>query len=167
MNFAPGFYVPSFLEWFEGIELYVGVAYLDHGGRWTYGMGHSNLRQPIVKEGDTITLEDARQLLKDDLAYVWRRLEPHLIPTLSDWQKNVCCSLAFNGGISGFLRSDVAAMINNTEKKYHLLYAVDLIKEYKVTAKDKHTGIRRRFVGLSANRRTDEAYFFKMDIPKQ
>lgn len=165
MNFAPAFEFPSYLDWFYDAERYVEVAYLDHGGRWTYGFGHSNLRPPIVKEGDTITLEDAKILLADDLQFIWSKLEAHIKPQLTDLQKNVCCSLAFNGGISGFKNSEIMAMINNTEKKFHLVYAHDLMKEYKTTAKDKYTGVRRRFVGLSA-RRTDEAFFFKLGIPR-
>lgn len=165
MLFSPSFLVPSFLEWFSDTEKHEGVAYLDHGGRWTYGLGHSNLRPPIVKEGDTITREDAVVLASEDLQFVWKKIEPFVKPKLSDLQQNIVSSLGFNGGISGFKNSDVLAMINNEEKKYHLLYAADLILEYKVTAKDRITGIRRRFVGLRG-RRMDEAFFFKKDIPK-
>jgi len=165
MIFAPAYEVPSFLDWFFDTEQYEGIAYLDHGGRWTYGFGHSNLRPPIVKEGDTISLEDAKQLAQDDLQFVWEKIAPSVTTQLSDRQQNICASLGFNGGIGGFKKSDVLAMINNTEKKFHLLYAADLILEYKVTAKDRITGIRRRFVGLRG-RRMDEAFMWKKDIPK-
>lgn len=166
MNFAPEFVFPSFLYWFYDTEVYVEEAYLDLGGRWTYGYGHSVLRPPYPKQGDKISQPDAQALLANDLQFVWGKIEPFVKAPLADRQKNVCSSLGFNGGIGAFKKSDVLDMINNVDKPFHLLYAADLILEYRVTAKDKITLIPKRRVGLRG-RRMDEATMFKKDIPQK
>jgi GH24 family phage-related lysozyme (muramidase) len=141
-------------------ETFVATPYLDHGGNLAVGYGHSTLRKPVVKPDLIWTEPEARAILKDDLAYIGSRLAPRITAQLNDDQFTVCCSLAYNTGIAGFLRSDVLAMINNTEKKYHLLYAAVLMLNYAVSARDKITGVRREFVGLKG-RRIDEAWLFK------
>lgn len=154
------------LAWLCDTELYVGQAYLDHGGRWSFGYGHSNLRPPIVVEGMFIDEPAAKQLLRDDLDYIWRKLEPAVVVDLNPMQKTICCSLAYNTGISGFKKSDVFAMINNKERKYNFLYASILMRNYAITAKDKYTGVRREFAGLMG-RRIDEAFYFKRGMNRR
>src|SRR5687767_6362029 len=100
-------------------ELYAGSAYLDHGGRWTYGYGHSNLRPPIVTEGMTISEPDALALLKNDLEFIGERIAKKLTVEIDDLKYGVLCSLAFNGGVSGLLKSDLFKMVNDAAKPYH------------------------------------------------
>ena len=157
-------YSQAFLDWLKKTESFVPNAYLDQGGRWAYGYGYSNLfPDTVVKEGDTISEPDAEKLLIRCLDYIWDKVRPHITPELSPDQKGVISSLSYNGGIKGFLDSNVLAMINNVDKRYNLLYAADLILDYKITAKDKFTGVPRRLIGLRS-RRIDEAYFFKKDL---
>ena len=148
------------LEQFKEDELFAPLAYLDHGGRWAYGYGHSNLRPPIVTEGMTITEPEALALLKEDLEYIGVRLKKRLLVEVDDMKYGVLCSLAYNGGMRALWESDLFAMVNNKEKKYHFGYAALMIEDYRVTAEDKITGIRRKFLGLGL-RRLREAYHFQ------
>lgn len=162
------------LEWLYDTEVYVGPAYLDHGGRWAFGYGHSNLRPFVlngveykeVVEGMHIDLEPAKTLLMEDLEFVWGRLAPHVVPELNPMQKLIVASLGYNTGVSGFKKSDVFAMINNVEKKFNFLYASILMCNYAVTAKDRYTLVRREFAGLKG-RRIDEAFYFKRGMNRR
>lgn len=148
------------LDSIKADEVYKGLAYLDHGGRYAYGYGHSHLRPPIVTEGMTITEPDASALLKADLEFIGEKISKHLTVDIDDLKYGVLCSLAFNGGVSGLLNSELFKMVNNAAKPYHFGYAADMILDYKVTAKDRNTGVRRRFLGLRL-RRIREAYHFQ------
>lgn len=148
------------LDSIKADEVFVADAYLDHGGNYAYGYGHSTLRPPIVVQGMTITEPEAAALLKADLEFIGERIAKKLTVPIDDMKYGVLCSLAFNGGVSGLLNSELFKMVNNAAKPYHFGYAADMILDYKVTAKDRHTGIRRRFLGLRL-RRIREAYHFQ------
>lgn len=160
VGFAVNIITDKTLEQFKKDELFAAQAYLDHGGNWAYGYGHSTLRPPFVKEGDTITEPDALALLKADLEYIGLRIAKKLTVEIDDGKYGVLCSLAYNGGVSALLKSDLFAMVNNKEKKYHFGYAALMILDYKVTAEDKFTGVRRKFLGLGL-RRVRESFHFQ------
>jgi len=148
------------LEHIKADEVFAALAYLDHGGRWAYGYGHSNLRPPIVTEGMTITESQALALLRADLEFVGQRITKKLTVEIDDGKYAVLCSLAFNGGVSGLFKSELFAMVNNAEKKYHFGYAAVMLLDYKTTARDKVTGVRRTLLGLRL-RRIREAFHFQ------
>lgn len=85
---------------FEGLRL---DAYRCAAGVLTIGWGSTG---PHVKEGMTITLDEAETLLKSDLARFERGVDALLGPATSD-QFSACVSLAFNIGLNAFAGSTV------------------------------------------------------------
>lgn len=66
--------ITSFLRMDEVDKL---TAYRDSGGVWTIGDGHTGTD---VHEGETITLEQDRELLEKDLEPLWAMLDGHQPP---------------------------------------------------------------------------------------
>lgn len=88
------------VTFYEGLSL---TAYQDQAGVWTIGYGHTGID---VREGMTITTEQANQLLSNDLAvtenYVTNAANPY-----QQYQFDAMVSLAFNIGVAGFRGSSV------------------------------------------------------------
>jgi lysozyme len=85
---------------FEGLRL---EAYRCAAGVLTIGWGSTG---PHVKEGMTITLEEAETLLKTDLARFERGVEI-MAPVATDNQFAAMVSLSFNIGLGNFSSSTV------------------------------------------------------------
>jgi len=83
----------------EGVRL---KAYRDTGGIWTIGFGHTK----DVKEGDVITLNQAKIMLAYDLAERERQLNT-LGLNLNQNQYDACIDLIYNCGIGNFMKSDI------------------------------------------------------------
>lgn len=148
------------LDSIKADEVFKPLAYLDHGGKYAFGYGHGVLRPPIVTKGMTITEPDALALLRADLEFIGAKISKKLTVEIDDLKYGVLCSLAYNGGVSGLLKSELFKMVNDAAKPYHFGYAADMILDYKLTSKDRLTTVRRRFLGLRL-RRIREAYHFQ------
>lgn len=83
----------DFIAQWEGFE---GTAYRCPAGVWTIGYGHTG----GVREGDTVTEEEARDILKADIGEVARQLLPYVNVPLTEGQGIALISLAFNVGAS-------------------------------------------------------------------
>lgn len=101
-------------EW-EGCEL---SAYLDGGGVWTIGVGHTG---PEVKRGLTISQFEADELLALDVEEhdIGRFLK---VPT-KQREFDAMCSLAFNIGLGGYRKdgTPIPGFMHSTVLKRHNL----------------------------------------------
>jgi|SRR5882672_1380580 len=93
------------IESFEGLRL---TAYQDSVGVWTIGYGHTQ----GVKQGQTITQQQAEAFLQQDLAVAEKAVNG-LGQTLTDNQFAALVSFAFNlgaGNLNKLLKNGLAAV---------------------------------------------------------
>jgi lysozyme len=100
----------ALIKSFEGLRL---EAYRCAAGVLTIGWGSTG---PHVKEGMTITLEEAETLLKTDLARFERGVEA-MAPVATDNQFAAMVSLSFNIGLDAFRKSSVLKRHNRGDHK--------------------------------------------------
>jgi lysozyme len=93
------------LKQFEGLEL---TAYQDVAGIWTIGYGHTG----GVKEGDTITLEEAELLLRKDLRRFEATVSKVITAKLSQNQYDALVSFTYNVGERAFIKSTLRRKLN-------------------------------------------------------
>jgi lysozyme len=93
---------------FEGLSL---SAYQCPAGIWTIGYGHTS----HVKEGQVITLEQAEEWLKDDVAFAEKAIHASVIGQLTQGQFDALVSFVFNVGSGAFQRSTLLKKINRGE----------------------------------------------------
>ena len=140
-------------------ETFVPDAYLDHGGKYAIGYGHSTIGPPEVKQGDVWTEERATDVLVSDLSDVGIRLLKRVTVPLNDYQYSALCSIAYNAGVSGLCNSEAIRILHDKTITYPYEKCALALVDYAVSAKDKHTGIRRDFLGLKIRRITEAALF--------
>lgn len=90
----------AFIKRHEGLRL---TAYQCSAGAWTIGYGHTG----GVKQGDTVTLAQAKAMLADDLAKYEAAVNAAAIPGLKQQQFDALVSLCYNIGVAAFNRSSV------------------------------------------------------------
>ncbi|URO00941.1 lysozyme [Leclercia adecarboxylata] len=95
----------GFIRSHEGCVL---TAYHDGGGVWTIGVGHTK----GVKEGQTITQDQADQFLADDLVPVETCINGHIAVTLNQNQFDALASFIFNLGEFAFTGSTLLKKLN-------------------------------------------------------
>ncbi len=94
---------------FEGLRL---RAYVDAGGVWTIGYGHTSMAgPPKVRPGLRITKEQAEDILRRDVQRfargVAREVGPQAMKRLNDNRFGALVSFAYNVGLGNFRRSSV------------------------------------------------------------
>ena len=87
----------TFIKSFEGVRL---KAYKDVKGVWTIGIGHTK----GVKAGQTCTVAEAYQWMREDLAPIARYIAK-MMPNVWQWQMDALCSFAYNVGLGSLQRS--------------------------------------------------------------
>lgn len=100
---------------FEGFRR---SAYLCPGMVWTIGYGHTH----GVKVGDTITEEEAEELLREDLQEAEEVVSAQIKVPLSQLEFDALVSLVYNIGAGNFCTSTIRKVIN---------YKVSDIEEYR------------------------------------
>jgi len=90
---------------FEGLEL---EAYLCPANVWTIGYGHTK----GVKEGDTVTKEEAEKLLDEDLAFFRNGVKRLVKVDLNENQFGALVSFAYNLGLGSLESSTLLKMLN-------------------------------------------------------
>ena len=97
---------------FEGCKL---TAYKDVAGVWTIGYGTTARAGLgiIPVEGMMITQDDADRLLLDGLNKFADQIRPMLPADINDNMFGACLSLAYNIGVSGFVRSTMLAKLRD------------------------------------------------------
>jgi lysozyme len=91
---------------FEGLRL---AAYLDCGGVWTVGYGHTG---PAVIEGVTISQVTADTLLKDDLGDAVTCVNRGVTVLISQCQFDAMVDFCFNAGRGSFVKSTLLRKVN-------------------------------------------------------
>jgi len=89
----------------EGVRL---KSYRDSTGKWTIGYGHT----ATAHAGQSITKQQALNLLREDLAVKEDCVEQYVVVPLTQGQFNALVSLAYNIGCGGFRKSSVLELIN-------------------------------------------------------
>ena len=90
---------------FEGLRL---QAYRCPAGRWTIGYGSTS----GVTEGDTITAEEAEELLEYTLSDIGKHVDRLIRVPLNDNQRGALISWAFNVGINALMSSTLRDVLN-------------------------------------------------------
>jgi len=93
-------------EQFEGLEL---EAYQDQVGVWTVGYGHTG---PDVKEGLTITEEEASILLAADVAWAVTCVNKSVTANINQNQFDAMVDFVFNLGCARLVQSTLLKMVN-------------------------------------------------------
>jgi lysozyme len=91
---------------FEGLEL---KAYQDSVGVWTIGYGHTG---PDVKEGLTITEEQAGVLLAADVAWAVTCVNKSVKAKINQNQFDAMVDFVFNLGCASLVQSTLLRMVN-------------------------------------------------------
>jgi lysozyme len=98
---------------FEGLRL---AAYRDVGGIWTIGYGHTSAAGlPDVKQGMTITREEAARILARDAGQFAEGVAQRVKVTVSQAQFDALVSFAYNVGLRNFERSSVLKAVNESD----------------------------------------------------
>ena len=95
---------------FEGCKLH---AYRDAVGIPTIGYGHTE----HVRMTDSITQEQADNILYHDIEERWMRMRQWLPDGMTVNEKAACVSLAFNIGIGAFHKSTVLKRLHDGDKE--------------------------------------------------
>lgn len=123
-------------------------AYLDGGGVWTIGYGHTE----DVHEGQQITEHQAEVLLCADLAWAEKCVNLRA-PTLNQNQFDACVSLVFNIGCPRFDSSTLLRMIRKGDIKSASAHFEDWVYD------------NGKFVQGLLNRRLKERALFDTPVP--
>ena len=91
---------------FEGLEL---SAYQDQGGVWTIGYGHTG---PNVRNGLTITEDQAEQLLESDIAGSVACVNRAVTTSIEQHRFDALVDFVFNLGAASLLTSTLLRHIN-------------------------------------------------------
>ena len=98
-----------------GINLIAGFeqcrlkAYKDGGGVWTIGFGHTG---PEVKEGETITQDEADELFYGDLIHAEQCVDELVTVPLTQNQYDALSSWSFNLGYKHLKGSTMLKLLN-------------------------------------------------------
>lgn len=94
------------IQEFENCKL---EAYLDGGGVWTIGWGHT----AGVRKGDTCSQAQADAWLEEDIADAEEDVNLYVRGWLLQGQFDALCSLAYNIGGNAFRKSTLVRMLNS------------------------------------------------------
>lgn len=95
----------EFLKKWEGLRL---EAYQDGGGRWTIGYGHTG----DVRPGETITRQEAEDLLIEDVGWAEDAVSRMITLPLSQKEFDALVSFTFNVGAEAFRTSTLRSVLN-------------------------------------------------------
>ncbi|MFP2693906.1 lysozyme [Enterobacter ludwigii] len=98
----------ALIKAFEGLRL---TAYRCAADVWTIGYGHT----AAVKNGDTITADDADSLLLNDIAVSEQAVSRAVTAPLNQSRFDALVSLVFNIGQGNFRRSTLLKKLNNQD----------------------------------------------------
>ena len=96
------------IEFIKGFEGFKANAYLCPAGVWTIGYGTTE----YVDSGDTVTEEEACDLLRKDVQEAADAVDDLVDVELSQPQYDALCSFIYNVGRSAFANSTMLKMLN-------------------------------------------------------
>lgn len=140
----------SIVKHFEGVRT---TAYQDSVGVWTIGYGHTSMAgPPQVYAGQTITMQQAEDILKADLALFEKGVQAAITsPTNSD-QFSAMVSFAFNVGLSALRDSTLLKKHNSRDYSG----AADEFLRWVYAGSQKLPGLERR-------RKAERALYLSQD----
>lgn len=94
---------------FEGFRT---NAYQDSAKIWTIGYGSIKVKGVPVKQGDTITVEEAMEQKLEDLKWVEKAIERHVKVPLEQHQYDALVCLIYNIGEPNFRTSTLLRKLN-------------------------------------------------------
>lgn len=100
---------PAGRKLIESFEQFAMRPYPDSGGVWTIAFGHT---LGVTRDTPPVTLQQADQMLSDDLELVEHYLNDKIRYDLSSNQFSALCSLAYNIGVGNFGRSSLLVTLN-------------------------------------------------------
>lgn len=95
---------------FEGFE---PEAYLCPAGIWTIGYGHTG----NVEEGQTITEEEAEELLRQDVTFAEDAVTDYVEGDLTQGQFDALVCFVFNIGVGAFRESTLLRLLNQGDSE--------------------------------------------------
>lgn len=90
-------------------------AYQDSVGVWTIGYGTTRINGQPVKEGMTITEDQALQLVKQEVNKLWSQIESIIKVSLNDNQMNALVDFAYNLGFNALKTSTLMKYVNESQ----------------------------------------------------
>lgn len=102
-------YLVDFIKQYEGLRL---SAYYDSVGVLTIGYGHTG-RDVHINE--VITLEEANNLLTQDITLFWNSISRNCKVELTEYQQSALTSFAFNLGMTNLLSSTLWKLLNEED----------------------------------------------------
>jgi len=100
----------ALIKEFEGCRL---KAYRCPAGIWTIGYGHTSAAgAPIVNPEDTITQDEAEEILRRDLQQYERGVEKMVTANLTQGQFDALVDFAYNAGVGALQKSTLLKKVN-------------------------------------------------------
>lgn len=143
---------------FEGFR---SEAYLCPAGVWTVGYGSTK----GVKQGDRITMYDAKERLKKELAEFEAGVMSALTLPPNENEFSACVVLAYNIGIAGFKSSSVVKAHNRGDKEA-------AARAFNLWNKATVGGVKKTLPGLTRRRLAEAALYltpvaqFEVEMPQ-
>lgn len=100
------------IKQFEGFR---PEAYKDSVGVWTIGYGTTIINNQPVKQGMTITQEQALQLVQQEVNKLWSQIESILKVKINDNQMNALIDFAYNLGFGSLKNSTLMRLVNESK----------------------------------------------------
>lgn len=100
------------IKQFEGFR---PEAYKDSVGVWTIGYGTTVINNQPVKQGMTITQEQALQLVQQEVNKLWSQIESILKVKINDNQMNALIDFAYNLGFGSLKNSTLMRLVNESK----------------------------------------------------
>lgn len=135
---------------FEGFR---ATAYRCPAGVWTIGYGHAG---PDVREGMTVTREQADALLDSDMAVADAAVR-RVCPVATEHQRWAMVSLAFNIGTGGFSGSTVARLHARGDHE-------GAARAFALWNKATVNGRLQELPGLTRRRAAETAFYLAPDV---
>ena len=133
------------IKQYEALRLH---AYLDGGGVWTIGWGHTSGVYP----GDECTEEEAQSMFEWDVAEVEDAINMYVDVDLEQGEYDALVSLAFNIGVPAFHGSTLLRLLNQDNKRAASLQFPRWNKDNGKVIKGlvrRREAERKMFLGLS------------------
>lgn len=100
------------IKQFEGFR---PEAYQDSVGVWTIGYGTTIINNEPVKQGTTITQDQALQLVQQEVNKLWSKIESILKVKINDNQMNALIDFAYNLGFGSLKNSTLMRLVNESK----------------------------------------------------
>lgn len=100
------------IKQFEGFR---PEAYQDSVGVWTIGYGTTRIDGQPVKQGMTITQDQALQLVQQEVNKLWFQIESILKVKINDNQMNALVDFAYNLGFDSLRNSTLMRLVNESK----------------------------------------------------